>query len=91
MNTEQIEAIYNTLIGVTVKEARVPEIENAFAMGSDCERWYAEMGEAYLRLCDRLGVEDEDHDVEIIIRSLLAIGEKLSFYMFRYGMEFSGK
>ena len=43
---------------------------------------YEEMLDAYARLRERLGVEDEDEDVEIIINSLLAIQQKLCLEMF---------
>ena len=91
MNREQIEEIYDTLFGVMEKGAGVPEVENAFQNGMICEQWYREMGEAYQRLCDRLGMEDEDEDLEMIVRSLLAIARELGLQMFEYGIKFAEK
>lgn len=55
--------------------------------GDFCEEEYREMLEAYGRLCDRLGVVDEDSDVEQIVDSLLAIQRVLCMEMFRLGAE----
>ena len=40
------------------------------------------MLKAYARVCDRLGVVDEDEDVEVIIESLLSIQRILCMEMF---------
>ena len=63
-------------------------IENLYESGSECEGLYARMLEAYQRLCIRLGGEDEDADVEIIISSLRAIERVISFIMYEYGSRF---
>lgn len=89
MTNEQIEAIYTTLVGVMREEFRVPGVENLFAEGSECTNCYGEMLAAYERLCDRLGVIDEDKDVEVIICSLRKIEQKVSKKMFEYGMKFA--
>ena len=91
MDRRQIEEIYDTLFGVMEAEAGMAGVENAFARGTPCERWYKEMGDAYLRLCDRLGVEDEDEDVEVIVNSLLAISRELGLQLFEYGLKFAEK
>ena len=59
-----IEDIYDSLQGVLVPEARVPWVKNLFLPGSPCDRAYSDMLDAYERLRDRLGVADEDEDVE---------------------------
>ena len=46
------------------------------------------MLEAYQRLCERLGVQDEDDDVEIIINSLLNIQRETAYHMYYYGAKF---
>ena len=67
MKDEQfIEDVYNTLEGCLVAAACVPGVENLYAEGKHCMELYAEIQDAYGRLCDRLGVQDEDADVEII-------------------------
>ena len=74
------ELVYESLIGELVIPLR--NVPNAFEEGSVCERSYQEMLDAYARLRDRLGVVDEDSDVEIIIDSLLTIQRALCLKMF---------
>ena len=89
MNEKQIEDIYYTLIGTMQEQFRVPGVDNLFAEGSECMNRYCQMLAAYERLCDRLGVIDEDEDVEIIIDALMTIERKVSMKMFEYGIKFS--
>ena len=89
MNNEQIEAVYATLTGTLRKEFRVPGVENLFDEGSECMNCYCKMLAVYERLCDRLGVIDEDEDVEVIIHSLMTIEQNVSIKMFEYGMKFA--
>ena len=84
-----IEDIYDSLQGGLVPEARVPWVKNLFLPGSPCDRAYSDMLDAYERLRDRLGVADEDEDVEIIINSLLDIQQILGHEMFRCGLEYA--
>ena len=74
------ELIYESLIGELVEPIR--GVPNAFAQGSRCDDGYRQMLEAYERLRERLGVTDEDDDVEIIIDSLLAIQRELCLEMY---------
>ena len=89
MTNEQIEDIYATLTGTMRKEFRVPGVENLFEDDSECMNCYVDMLAAYERLCDRLGVIDEDKDVEVIIHSLMSIEHNVSMKMFEYGMKFA--
>lgn len=84
-----IEDIYHSLQGVLVPEARISWVEDLFLDGSPCDRAYSQMLQAYERVRDRLGVEDEDDDVEIIINFLLNIQRILGFEMFRCGVEYA--
>ena len=84
-----IEDIYDSLQGVLIPEARVPWVRNLFLPGSPCDRAYSQMLLAYERLRDRLGVEFEDADVEIIINSLLDIQQLVGYEMFRCGLEYA--
>ena len=84
-----IEDIYDSLQGVLVPEARVPWVKNLFLPDSPCDRAYSNMLDAYERLRGRLGVADEDGDVEIIINSLLDIQQILGHEMFRCGVEYA--
>jgi hypothetical protein len=74
------ELVYESLIGELVDP--IKDVPNAFEPGSYCETRYRQVLEAYERLRGRLGVEDEDPDVEIIIDSLLEIQRKLCMEMF---------
>ena len=79
------EEVYFTLLGESCEP--IPGVENAFADGTVCDKCYNEMLDAYARLRDRLGVQDEDADVEIIINSLRKITDELCHQMFFYGTQ----
>lgn len=81
-----VESVYDTLQGSLLTP--VPGVEDLFAAGKPCARWYREMLAAYGRLCDRLGVPDEDPDIETIINSLLSIQRELCGKMYEYGTKF---
>ena len=85
MDATSAEKLYYTLIGQMQEEFCVPEVENLFAEGGECEQAYDEMLEAYGRLRERLGVVDEDRDVETIINSFLKIQRLVAIKMFEYG------
>ena len=85
MNHYTAEDVYLTLCGEIHGEHAVPGVENAYADHSECDQLYAEMHDAYDRLRMRLGVIDEDDDVEIIIGNLLAIQSILCEKMYIYG------
>ena len=51
--------------------------------------YYSNASDAYMRLCQRLGVEDEDEDVEIIFDSFMNITKILCLKMFFYGSTLS--
>ncbi len=88
MNIDFIEDVYNTLHGVMVKGYEVPGVESIFEAGMLCDQLYGNMLDAYERLCDRLGVMDEDEDVEVIINSLMQISREVGNKMYRYGAAF---
>ena len=68
----------------------VVDIENLCEEGSACDCAYSQMLDAYARLRERLGVENEDADVEQIIDALRKIEKIVSMKMFEYGMQFTG-
>ena len=88
MNMITAETVYETLIGDYEEKYNVPGVDNAFAEGSECDRLYQEVYEANRRLCERLGREDEDPDVELILGNLLEITRRLCLEMYRYGQQF---
>lgn len=85
MNIINAETVYQTLIGAYEEKYNVPGVENAFAEGSQCDRLYQQVYEANCRLCERLGQQDEDPDVELIVNNLLEITRVLCLEMYRYG------
>ena len=82
-----VEYVYYSAIGQLSQEEAVPGVENLFADGSICDGLYAQVLEAYERLRERLGVLNEDDDVEIIINSLMEIQKEIAGRMFRLGKE----
>ncbi len=76
---------YETLIGVLIPEARVAGVENAFAPGEVCDLAYEDMRRAYERLLDRLGVRDEDPDLDTIVSDMEIIQKDLCRRMYRMG------
>ena len=85
-----VDIVYDLLNGTRLRQPGDPEVENLFAIGRECEQLYSQVYDANLRLCARLGNE-EDTDVETIVNSLLRICELTGKRMYRYGAEFSSK
>ena len=70
---------------------RMPGVIDAFADDAYCMEKYRDMRDAYDRLCDRLGVTDEDADVECIIGCFMEMERELCRLMFAYGQKFSNR
>ena len=83
-----VQNVYDSVTGVLAEEYRVPDVVDLFADENSCAQLYGEMWEAYRRILERLGKEDEDKDVEVIINSLLSICEKVGIQMYHYGAKF---
>lgn len=83
--------VYNTLGDQLEDDACVPGVENLYTEGKPCIRWYSEMLDVYGRLCDRLGMKNDDEDVEIIINSFLSICQEVGYHMYYYGAKFGNK
>ena len=84
---DMVERVYYTLLG-QMADGAVCGVENAFVDGCPCMQRYGNMLDAYERLRKRLGVNEEDEDVEIIINALLDNQQELCYLMYRYGAEF---
>ena len=82
------DEVYETLTGHILPQFAFPGVEDVFAEGSECMALYDQMLEAYERLRARLGVVNEDPDVEIIIDNLLRIERIVSYKMYEYGLRF---
>lgn len=82
------DLVYDTLCGDLQGEHAVPGVEDAFAVGSECTRLYDELGDIRERLQARMGLRDEDVDVERIISILESVQRILGRKMFWYGQKF---
>lgn len=87
MKPYTFDDVYFTLLGEIHGTDAVPGVENAYENGSQCDLLYSELCDAYARLRLRLGVREEDTDVEVIIGNLLAIQRILCERIFRYGQQ----
>jgi len=83
--TELWEKVYESMTCHVQESFRFPGVENAFAEDAYCMQRYWKMRDAYDRLCNRLGVIDEDEDVECIIQCYMDIQQELCHQMFKYG------
>lgn len=79
------EAVYGTLTGIIDPEYRVPGVENMLGEGCECNMLYGKMRHAYDRVLDRLGLEDDDADIEEMISSLEEIERLLCIRMYEIG------
>ena len=80
------DAIYDLLMGETEIIGNT-QVENMFTEGQPCDELYNQVYEANLRLCERLGVQ-EDADIELIIDCLMRISRILGQKMFHYGAKY---
>jgi len=83
---EYVDALYQSLCGNMVQP--VSGVNSLYYPGSDCDRAWEEITQAYEHLRERLGVEDEDKDVEDIISAFLSIQYEFATKMFEYGRQY---
>ncbi len=88
MERSRAEEVYRTLCGLYSKGHGVPGVENAYEPGEQCMILYGEAYDAYQRICDKLGVVDEDLDIEIIFNNFMEIEEIMGIKMYHYGAQF---
>lgn len=86
---ENYDEIYLSVLGEAIDP--VPGVENAFAPGKPCAKTYGEIREAYLRLCQRLGVQEEDGDLETIVRGFFTITDELCRTMYFCGAKYGAR
>lgn len=89
MKENLMEEVYSTLQGQYSQGNGVPGVENLFGEGAFCMNLYKQVYDANQHLCERLGVIDEDDDVELIISNLMDIERIVSKKMFEYGWKFA--
>ena len=77
--------VYDSAMGNMANGYALTGVENLFAAEKECYYLYAEILEAYERLCDRLGVIDEDKDIEVILNNFLQICRIAGLEMYDHG------
>ena len=88
MQEDFAKQVYNTLNGHYISSFCVPGVENAFAAEEPCIELYGKALDAHQRICSRLGIGEEDEDVEVIFNAFLGISEILGLKMYHYGAMF---
>ena len=91
-----IEEIYETVSGQTLQQLKMPGVENMFEPEKPCAILYNQAMDAYLRICSRLGIDDddpygfppEDYDLNTIMGCMDDICKLVALEMFRYGVKF---
>ena len=81
--------VLDTLRGNMTLESTIPNVENLYQEGKPYYQCYEDVFHAYERLRDRLGVIDEDEDVEIMINAFLDMETLVAEKMFFYGAHFA--
>ena len=66
MENKIAQLVYDRIMGYDEQPHLELPIENLFAEGSRCDALYEDIYAANLRLCQRLGVE-EDRDIRLIL------------------------
>lgn len=90
-NEEFLEAVYESMTGALLPKYRIPGVEDAYMEGGKCDRLYSRVYDAARRLEARLGLQEEDEDVDEIIQCMMAIQEELCYRMYGYGAKFGMK
>ena len=83
MEYKPAQLIYNRLMGYEEQTILELPVENLFAEGSRGDGLYEEIYAANLRLCQRLGVE-EDRDIQLILDRCDQITRLVAEKMFHY-------
>jgi len=83
-----IDDIYYSMLGQIVPEESISWVENAFSAGSNCEENLIKIYAARDRLLERLGICEEDEDLECILDSFLTNQYILCRKMFFYGLHY---
>lgn len=59
-------------------------VEDEYAEGKTCQQAYSKILDAYWRVCERLGVGEEDDDLEVIMDNFNLITKCLCMKMYDY-------
>ncbi len=88
MEESFVDRVYLTINGFLLPQFTVAGVEDIFGEGGIGIALYEQARDAYARICDRLGVRDEDPDLDIIISSMEDITKEISYRMYEYGTRF---
>ncbi len=77
-----VEELWLKVIGAHSEPGDIP---SEFDERKPCDILYSNMTDARLRLCERTGIDFEDHDLLEIIESLERIGKLCALRMYDYG------
>lgn len=88
MSERFIDTVYQTVIGELQPDFALQGVEDSFAPGGLCDKAYEEMRCAYNRILERLGIENEDIDLETILHCMTVIQKEIAYQMYRYGVHF---
>ena len=80
------EQVYETLLNTLDADYMLPWVDPVFVPENPCYKAYSDMHQIYEKIRIRLGVTDEDLDIEKMIDCLLLHGRLLALEMFRYGI-----
>lgn len=83
MEKKIAQRVYDLVMGYDEQPHSELPIENLFAEGAPCDTLYEEIYAANLRLCQRLGVE-EDRDIQLILQRSEQINRLVAEKMFYY-------
>lgn len=87
MDSSFVENVYQSLIGNLI--IPVDGVQNEFDEGKYCDIKYDEIYAAYERLREKLNIDNEDEDIEIIINNMNDIQHFLCMRMFKCGVKFA--
>lgn len=86
MDDQIAQAVYDRLLGNLELQVGGPIVEDLFADGAPGDLLYEQIYQANLRLCQKLGVE-EDADIQCIIDHFWSLTALVAEKMFQYGKE----
>lgn len=84
MEDKIAQAVYDRLLGHLVLQMGTLDVEDLFADGAPGDVLYEQIYEANLRLCQKLGVQ-EDEDLQSIIDHFWDLNALIGEKMFHYG------
>ena len=88
MKESFMELVYLTMQGQLLPEYAIADVEDIFVADGIGNELYTKARIAYSNVCKRLGVKDEDSDLNEIIYYMEALADEMAYRMYRYGAKF---